>query len=143
MNSTFSIGNICSVISDSMVSSFSSMIWKIIVYLWPWKWLAIVVLVSVWVFIEIKTRFGSFHYNSENGFSPSFNRFVGSGSYLGLQTLLFVILKSIFGSIVYCFSWSYALHTVIFISTGILLNISGFWPYLKEPGSRRKRRYRR
>jgi hypothetical protein len=119
------------------------MIWKIIVYLWPWKWLAIVVLVSVWVFIEIKTRFGSFHYNSENGFSPSFNRFVGSGSYLGLQTLLFVILKSIFGSIVYCFSWSYALHTVIFISTGILLNISGFWPYLKEPGSRRKRRYKR
>lgn len=143
MNTTFSIGNICSALSDSAVSSFSAMIWKIIVYLWPWKWLAIVVLISVWILFEIKTRFGTFHYNSENGFSPSFNRFVGSGSYLGLQTLLFVVLKLIFGNIVYCFSWSYALHVLVFVSTGILLNVSGFWPYLKEPGHRRKRKYRR
>lgn len=137
MNSTFSIGNICSIILDSTVSSSSGMLWKIITFLWPWQWIFIFLSLTIWIVFELKTRHGTAHYNSENGFSPAFNRFVGSGLYLGLQTVLFLILEFFFGSIVYCLGWPYILHVTVFLSTGLLLNISGFWPYLKEPKKRR------
>ena len=129
----------CSIISISTVSSFSVFIWKIIVLLWPWYWFVIFLCLATWMTWEIITRNGSAHYNSANGFSPGFNRFVGSGTYMLLQSLLFLLFKIFFGESVYCMIWPYPVHLVLFLSTGLLLHLSGFWPYLKEPGYHRRR----
>jgi hypothetical protein len=110
-------------------------------FLWPWYWFLIVAILGTWITVEVSTRHGNFHYNSENGFSPLFNRFVGSGTYLGLQTLLYLILKIFFGESVYCLYWPYAFHVIVFASSGLLLHLVGFWPYLKD-SNRGKRRYR-
>lgn len=141
MSYTFSLSDFCSAITASSSTSGSAFAWKIITSLWPWHWLWISLALILWIIFEIKTRNGTAHYNSENGFSPTFNRFVGSGTYLGLQTLLFLIFKLIFGEGAYCMTWPHAVHAIVFMSTGLLLHLSGFWPYLKEP--RRKRRFRR
>jgi hypothetical protein len=135
-------GQICSAVSDTAVPSLSNFFWTAIKYLWPWHWLGIVLIFGGWIAWEFYTRNGTAHYNSDNGFSPTFNRFVGSGTYLGLQTLVFLILTTVFGNYVYCLKWPVALHVLIFLSSGLLLNLTGFWVYLKEPGRRRKR-YRR
>lgn len=139
----FSFGEICSTVSDMAVSSLSDFLWTAIKYLWPWHFLWIILALVGWVAWEIYTRNGTAHYNSDNGFSPTFNRFVGSGTYLGLQTLTFLIFTTIFGNFVYCLKWPLALHLLIFLSSGLLLNLTGFWVYLKEPGGRRKKPYRR
>jgi len=132
-----SISNICSAFLIPLSSSISSFVWRIIHFLWPWYGIWIFIGLSVWIIVELFTRNGKFHYNSENGFSPPFNIFVGSGLYWGIQSILLIILKKIFGESVYCFVWPYPLHIIIFILTGLFLNITGFWVYLKIPGSRR------
>ena len=138
-----SLKNICSLVSASIPHTMAGILWKIVTTLWPWYWLLIGVSLVVWIAFEITTRYGTAHYNSENGFSPTFNRFVGSGTYLGLQTGAYFLLKLIFGDGIYCLSWPYALHLVVFASTGLLLNLIGFWPYLIEPGGRSKRRWKK
>lgn len=137
-----SIADICSAISASPSSSPSGFLWAIIVSLWPWYWLWISLLIIAWVTFEIQTRNGTVHYNSKNGFSPSFNRFVGSGTYLGLQTLLYLLFKLILGEAVYCMVWPWMVHALVFLSTGLLLHLAGFWPYLKEPGKKRRSKKR-
>ena len=72
-----------------------------------------------WVAFEIVTRNGGAHYNSDNGFSPLFNFFVGSSLYFGLQELLGIGLVKIFGDAIYCIEWPYALHALIFVATGL------------------------
>jgi hypothetical protein len=141
----YSFGDICSLISISTASSLSSFLWQSIVFLWPWHWIAIFLALVVWVTWEIVTRNGTAHYNSDNGFSPSFNRFVGSGAYLGFQALIFLILKIFFGDIIYCFVLPYFIHLAVFFLTGLILHLSGFWPYLKDEGARhcRKKYYHR
>jgi hypothetical protein len=136
--------NICKAISASVVSSASAFVWNVITLLWPWYWLWISILLVAWVAWEIATRHGTSHYNSENGFSPTFNRFVGSGTYLGLQGLLFFFFKVFLGEIVYCMIWPYAVHLIVFLSTGRLLHLSGFWPRLEQAGRRRRwRKYKK
>jgi len=141
----FSVGDICSIVSIPFASSASSFLWQIIYTLWPWYWLVILIFLFIWIAWEILTRNGTFHYNSKNGFSPSFNRFVGSGTYTGLQALLLLSFEKLFGDSVYCMVWPYEIHLVVFISSGLLLHLSGFWPYLWEPSGRRyhKKRYYR
>jgi len=141
----FSIGNICSIISVPFASSASSFLWQIILLLWPWYWLGIFLFLITWIIWEIITRNGTAHYNSKNGFSPSFNRFVGSGTYAGLQALVYLFFEKFFGDSVYCMVWPYEIHLVVFLSSGLLLHLSGFWPYLWEPSGQRyhkKRHYR-
>jgi hypothetical protein len=132
--------NICSVISISTTTTISGFLWHLIALLWPWNWLWICLIIIGWIFWEIINRNGTAHYNSENGFSPAFNRFVGSGFYLGLQTLLFLMFEKFFGPAAYCLVWPEFVHVVMFLSTGWILHISGFWPYRKLPGRRRRRR---
>ncbi len=143
-----SIGDTCSMLLIPLSSSVSSFVWQIIYFLWSWNGLWILVGLVIWTVVELFTRNGKFHYNSENGFSPAFNIFVGSGLYWGMQSLLLVLLEKLFGESVYCFVWPYPVHLIIFASTGILLHVTGFWPYLKEPGVERshkrgKRRHKR
>lgn len=143
----FSVGDVCSIISVSAVSSISAFLWQVIVFLWPWHWIPIFLAIATWVIWEIITRNGNAHHNSDNGFSPTFNRFVGSGTYLGFQTLVFLVFRLFFGDIAYCLILPYVVHVLVFVSTGLLLHLSGFWPYLKEPGTGKRysgrKRYRR
>jgi hypothetical protein len=136
----FSLSNVCSAISIPLSSSASSFIWGVIHFLWSWYGIWIFVILSVWTIVELFTRNGQFHYNSENGFSPTFNIFVGSGLYWGIQSLLLILLEKLFGESVYCLIWPYPVHIVIFLLTGLILHVTGFWPYLKEPGMRRSYR---
>lgn len=139
----FSLGNICSIIAIPFASSISSFLWQIFYALWPWYWFVIIALLFLWIVGEILTRNGTVHYNSENGFSPSFNRFVGSGTYTSLQALLLLSLEKFFGDSVYCILWPYEAHLLVFISSGLLLHFSGFWPYLKEPSNSGRRYHKR
>jgi len=136
------LGEACSIASDMFISSFSDALWTTIRYLWPWYWFLILIALGAWVIFEIRTRYTTVNYRSQNGFTPTFNRFVGSGTYLSLQTILFLILTTIFGTYAYCLKWPIALHLLIFLGSGLLLNYIGFWVYLKEPERKRfKRRY--
>jgi len=130
---------ICSAASDVFVSSLSDALWTGIRYLWPWYGFLIVLILGSWVVWEIRTRFTTVSFRSQNGFTPSFNQFVGSGTYLGLQTITFLILSTTFGNLVYCLKWPLGLHVAIFFISGLLLNYIGFWVYLKEPGKKRKK----
>lgn len=138
----FSIEGVCTAIGSRIPESISAMLWNVITTLWPWYWLVIVLALGVWIFYEIKTRNGTAHYNSKNGFSPPFNSFVGSGTYLGLQGLVYLLMTFILGDVAYCVPWTYALHVAAFLGTGHLLNAIGFWPEVRV-GSPRRRWYPR
>jgi hypothetical protein len=113
--------------------STAGVLWQIISVLWTAYWPIILVFIFGWIFVEIITKNGDFHYNSKNGFSPSFNRFVGSGTYLLFQSITYAIIKSIFGDDIYIHIWPWIIHIAVFASTGIFLNLIGFWVYLKPP----------
>lgn len=132
----FSIGDTCSMFFMPLSSSVSSFVWQIIYFLWSKDGFLILVCLIIWIIVELFTRNGKLHFNSKNGFSPAFNIFVGSGLYWGIQSLLLVLLEKVFGESVYCFIWPYPVHLIIFASTGLLLHVTGFWPYLKEPGTK-------
>jgi len=136
----------CSAIGSQIPKSVSGLAWEIITRLWPWYWLGIILLLGAWIFFEIKTRYGNAHYNSKNGFSPPFNSFVGSGTYLGLQALVYLLFTLIFGDAAYCIPWSYAMHLIVFASTGHILHEIGFWPELRifktqRPKWKKKKRF--
>lgn len=139
-------GEICQALVIPTASSISSFIWQIIFYLWPWKWILVVLFLGAWVVYELLTRNGTAHYNSVNGFSPGFNSFVGSGTFLGFQTILLLGFEKIFGESVYCMTWPYVIHFVVFASTGLFLHAVGFWPELRifnNRGSGRSKRHKR
>lgn len=141
--STFSIADFCQAIALPAQKTLVSWFWTIITNLWSWYGLAFFAILAGWVIWEIYTRHGTAHYNSENGFSPTFNRVVGGGTYLLLQTVTYLILRVLFGGGVYCLPYPYVLHILVFVSTGKLLNLIGFWPRLEQPNQRKrwKRRY--
>jgi hypothetical protein len=139
------IKDICSLVTFSFTQSIHYYFWIIITALWPWYWLLIFAILFLWIVFEIYTRNGEVHYNSANGFSPVFNSFVGSGTYLGLQALLYLLFSLIFGDTIYCLIWPYAVHLILFLSTGLILHKIGFWPELRGPKEwrgKRKRFYR-
>ena len=138
-----SIKEICSLVTASVPHSLAGVLWAAITSLWPGYCILIGIAVAAWIAFEIATRHGNVHYNSENRFSPTFNRFVGAGTYLGLQALTYLMLQLLFGDPVYCLGWPYVLHVIVFASTGLLLHAIGFWPYLVEPGGRRRWRQRK
>jgi hypothetical protein len=83
----------------------------------------------LWVIFEIFTRDGRWHYNSKNGFSPSFNRFIGSGAYLLFQAGTIYLLVTFFGSGIYCTPLPYIIHLIIFGLTKLFLLAIKFWVY--------------
>lgn len=132
---------ICSI-AQSTAGSLSSRLWTIITTLWPWHWLWITGAIVIWVIFEILTRNGSAHYNSDNGFSPLFNSFVGSGTYLGLESAALLLIEKAYGQKVYCMVWPYEIHFLIFASAGLLLYFTGFWTYLEWLGIKKRKRMR-
>lgn len=105
------------------------MFWFLVKGLWLPYWPLILLLLAVIIVYEIITRFGSSHYNSANGFSPGFNRLVGSGAYILFQAITYFVLHLFIGDWIYCYLWSYAIHLVAFGLTGWFLRAVGFWVY--------------
>ncbi len=134
------IGTICSIVSITLASSINSFLWQLISFIWPWKWLWILGIFLSWIIWELRTRNGISHYNSANGFSPTFNKFVGSGTYIMLQSATLLFFVNFFGEFAYCMRIPYIIHLLIFLSTGYFLHKIGFWPHWNKPRIYRKRR---
>ena len=131
-------GDICQAIAIPTASSISAFIWQAVLFLWPWNWIWISLIIIGWIFWEIATRNGNSHYNSKNGFSPSFNIFVGSGLYWGIQAILLLIFEKVFGRLAYCIPLPYAVHASILVLSALFLHWIGFWPELRFFKNRRR-----
>lgn len=117
----------------SIPQSAAGWFWLIATTVWNAYWPVILIGLTLWTLWELITRNGGFHYNSENGFSPTYNRFVGSGMYLLFQTGTYALLTKLFGNEIYAHAWPYGVHIVSFLSVGLFLNLVGFWKYWKLP----------
>jgi hypothetical protein len=117
----------------SVPQSIAGGFWFIVTTIWNAYWPFIVVGLVLWTLWELVTKNGGFHYNSENGFSPTYNRFVGSGMYLLFQWLTYELLTKLFGNEIYAYAWPYGVHIAAFLSVGLFLNLVGFWKYWKIP----------
>jgi hypothetical protein len=138
----FSIAQVCSIVA-SIPHTIAGYVWSGVTILGPW-WSTLIVLALIsWVVFEIVTRNGNAHYNSDNGFSPLFNFFVGSALNFTIQELLGLLLAKLFGDAIYCVEWPYALHAAVFVATGLILRFSGFWKYLRILGEGPRKRGRR
>lgn len=116
-------------VSISNSHSSAGLFWEVITTLWSSHWLSISIFLIVFILYEIVTRNGNVHYNSKNGFSPTFNRVIGSGTYLLFQGILYACLHFIFGDSIYQHPWPYFLHLLVFGFTGFSLRRIGFWVY--------------
>jgi hypothetical protein len=134
-----SINGVCSLIG-SIPYTVAGYVWTAIAILGPWWSVLSVSILVGWIAFEIATKNGNVHYNSDNGFSPLFNFFVGSSLNFALQELLGLILARIFGDVIYCAEWPYVVHTAVFVATGLFLRFSGFWVYLRILGERPRKR---
>ncbi len=121
------------IIITSTAKSGAAFFWMAVKMAWSSYWLYIIIFITAWVIWELVTRNGGFHYNSKNGFSPTFNRVVGSGVFLLFQGGVYLIISRIFGNEVYDNIWPYPIHLTVFIFTGLFLNLTGFWVYWKLP----------
>lgn len=112
-------------------NTVAAKLWWMITSIWSEYWLYIIGFLTIWIILEILTRNGSVHYNSKNGFSPMFNRFVGSGTLLFFQFVIHLVFTKLFGNEVYLYVWPYVIHLTGFFMTGSFLNLVGFWKYWK------------
>ncbi|HUO50563.1 MAG TPA: hypothetical protein VMU25_03335 [Candidatus Paceibacterota bacterium] len=116
-----------------LAQTTAHMFWMIVTTLWAAYWPYILVVMTVWVVIELVTRNGGLHYNSENGFSPTFNRVVGSGVLILFQAGIYALIRWLFGDDSYLHIWPYPVHIAGFFLTGLFLNLTGFWVYWRLP----------
>ena len=119
----------CQQLFGSTAKSPAALFWSFVHSLWPWGWPLVLIGLTLWVVYEILTRGSGVHYDSANGFSPTFNRVVGSGVYLLFQAITYFFLRTIFGDGVYCTPLPYIIHSVIFGLTWLSLYAVGFWVY--------------
>ena len=132
MNMTEPLGQICSLINE-IPHTFISAVWTFVAHSFSLYWYVIVPFLIMWVVFEVITR-GGHSYNSDNGFTPIFNSFVGELVFYITAALIDLILEFFFGKGVNCsFLWVRTFYLVPFISTGLMLHGIGFWPYLKIP----------
>jgi len=131
-NLIFPIGDLCSL-GKSIFGSTFSLLWTIITFVGFWYSVLLLLVIAIWVIFEVLNR-NTHSYNSENGFTPLFNSFVGATVYFGLQALIYIILQKLLTEAVYCLKWPYALHFITFTLTGLILCWIGFWRYWRPLG---------
>ena len=104
--------------------------WQLVTMLWSTYWPYILLLLVLVVVYELLTWNGGWHYNSRNGFSPGFNRLVGSGIFLLYSSIFFGFIHFVFGDNVYLEqAWPYVVHALAFPLTWLTLRKIGFWVY--------------
>lgn len=132
MSVTQPLGDVCSLI-NSLPGTFISSVWFWISFAFSNYWYVIIPVIVIWIAIEIVTR-NTHSFNSDNGFTPIFNSFVGGGIFFAFESLIYLILNFFFTSIVNCgFLWLNSFYLIPFIATGLFLHGIGFWPYIKLP----------
>lgn len=110
--------------------SVAGMFWHLATTLWSAYWPWILLLLVLIVVYELLTWNGGWHYNSRNGFSPGFNRLVGSGVFTLYSAIFFAFIHFIFGTNVYLEQlWPYVVHALAFPLTWLTLRRIGFWVY--------------
>lgn len=119
--------NYCTLLDVPTSKSFEGQSWQIIANFWSQIWPYLLGFLTIVVLVELLTRHKN-EYNSANGFTPQFNRFVGSGTYMSLQIGLYFLVHLVFGNTAYCFPWPYAAHLLVFTLTFTILHKIGFWP---------------
>jgi hypothetical protein len=127
------LSQILAQVPAMLAQTTAHMFWTIVSTLWVAYWLYIVVGMTLWLIVELITRNGGLHYNSQNGFSPTFNRFVGSGVLILFQVGIYAIIRWVFGDDSYLQVWPYPVHIAGFFLTGLFLNLTGFWVSWKLP----------
>ncbi len=126
------IGEVCSLVS-SIPNTTISWIWFWISYLLTSYWYYIVPTIILWTVYQIFTRWAH-HYNSDNGFTPAFNSFVGGGVFFVFEFIINWLLMFILGSIASCgLLWTNLFYLIPFVATGMFLHGIGFWPYMMLP----------
>lgn len=137
MNSVSYIDSICSLVADIPHTAISTA-WTWIFYAFSSYWYLIVPALILWVIFEIFSR-GNHDFNSDNGFTPIFNSFVGGGIFLLTGTLIDWLLHLVIGPGISCgLLWVRSFYLIPFVSTGLLLHGIGFWPYWRLPFTREK-----
>lgn len=120
-------GQICELAS-SIPHSIAAAIVTWVQLLWPKYIVIIFTVLTGWVFFEIKTRNGTWHYNSKNGFSPQFNSFIGAGTFAIFQGLMYGLFNLFTWGGAYCIPWLTALYLIPFgLTAWFLVDIAGFW----------------
>ncbi len=110
--------------------SVAGMFWQTVTMLWSGYWSWIVLILVVIVVYELLTWNGGWHYNSRNGFSPGFNRLVGSGVFALYSAIFYAFIHFVFGDNLYLEQvWPYMIHALAFPLTWLTLRKIGFWVY--------------
>jgi regulator of protease activity HflC (stomatin/prohibitin superfamily) len=126
------LGQLCSVINDIPHTVISG-VWFWISFAFSHYWYLIIPALIVWVTVEIITR-NAHSFNSDNGFTPVFNSFVGGGVFYIFEYMIYFVLNYFLGSGVNCgLLWLDTFYLIPFIATGLFLHGIGFWPYMKIP----------
>ncbi len=122
----------CSLISD-IPGTFISGVWFWISFGFSHYWYVIIPAIIIWVVVEVFT-IGTHSFNSDNGFTPLFNSFVGGGVFYVLSALIHFILSFFMGKGVECgLLWINSFYLIPFVATSLLLNAIGFWKYWRIP----------
>lgn len=110
--------------------SFAGAFWHILTTLWNSYWPYLLLILVIIVIYELITWNGAWHYNSRNGFSPFFNRLVGSGVFLLYSSIFYGFIHFFFGIEVYFqYVLPYFAHALAFPLTWVTLRKIGFWVY--------------
>lgn len=127
-----SVASACSLIND-IPGTLISGVWFWISWGFSNYWYYIVPAIVLWVVVEIFTR-NTHSFNSDNGFTPVFNSFIGGGVFYAFSALIHLVLGFFAGNGVECgLIWINSFYLIPFISTGLLLHGIGFWPYMMIP----------
>lgn len=123
---------LCSLIND-IPGTLISGVWFGISYGFSHYWYLIIPVIVLWIIFEVFSK-NSHSFNSDNGFTPIFNSFVGGGVFYIFSALIHFILSFFIGEVVDCgLIWINSLYLIPFISTGLFLHGIGFWPYMMLP----------
>jgi len=126
------LAQLCSAVSDIPGTAISA-VWLWISYSFLHYWYIIIPAIVIWVVIEIFTR-NTHSYNSDNGFTPTFNRFVGGGVFYIFSAMFHFILSLFIGKGIECgLIWINSFYLIPYISAGFFLHGIGFWPYMMLP----------
>jgi hypothetical protein len=110
--------------------SLAGKFWELVVMFWAKYWPYIILVLTLIVVYEILTWNGNWHYNSANGFSPGFNKLVGSGVFALYSGIFFTFVHFVFGNDIYLDQiWPYLIHAFAFPLTWVTLRKIGFWVY--------------
>ena len=110
--------------------SVEGQFWQLAAMLWSGFWPYILLFLVLVVVYELLTWNGRWHYNSRNGFSPEFNKLVGSGVFFLYSSIFYAFIHFVFGDNAYLQSvWPYVVHAFAFPLTWLTLRRIGFWVY--------------